>query len=100
MPIEGLSYEMDALRAEIQGHPNLQIVDPTYYGVDTFTLCEVNPYVLITQAVYSGIHPNLITIPLDVPYTMPYGLLYANELTSATEKFIQAAELIAQMGSL
>lgn len=100
MPIEGLSYEMDALRAEIRCSPTLQIVDSTYYGVDTFTLCEVNPYVLITQAVYADIHTNLVTIPLDVPYTMPYGLIYANEPSSATKKFIQAAEQIAQKGML
>lgn len=101
MPVEGLSHEIDALRAEIhQNHTTLQIVDSTYYGVDTFTLCEVNPYVLLTQAVYADIHPNLITIPLDVPYTMPYGLIYANKPTTATEKFIQIAAQIAQNGTL
>lgn len=101
MPIEGLSHELDALRAEIrQKHPTLQIVDSTYYGVDTFTLCEVNPYILITQAVYADIHPNLVTIELDVPYTMPYGLIYANEPTPATEKFIRAATQIAEKGTL
>lgn len=101
MPIEGLSHEMDALREEIhRNHPTLQIVDSTYYGVDTFTLCEVNPYVLLTQAVYADIHTNLVTIPLDVPYTMPYGLIYANEPTLATEKFIQTAATIAKKGLL
>lgn len=101
MPIEGLSHQLDALRSEIRrDHPALQIVDSTYYGVDTFTLCEVNPYVLITQAVYADIHPNLVTIPLAVSYTMPYGLIYANKPTSATQKFIQAARQIAQSGTL
>lgn len=56
---------------------------------DTFTLCEVNPYILITQPVYSDIHTNLIAIPLEAGYTMPYGLIYANEPTAATEKFIE-----------
>lgn len=101
MPIEGLSREMDTLRAEIQqNHPAVHIIDSTYYGVDTFTLCEVNPYVLITQAVYADIHTNLVTIPLDVSYTMPYRLIYANEPTTATEKFIQAAERIVEKGTL
>ena len=101
MPIEGLSYELDALRSETrQKHPTLQIIDSTYYGVDTFTLCEVNPYILITQAVYADIHPDLVTIPLDVPYTMPYGLIYANEPTPATEKFIRATTQVAEKGML
>ena len=33
-------------------------------------LCEVNPYVLITQQVYADIHPNLVTIPFAADYTM------------------------------
>lgn len=97
MPLEGLSYELDSLRKEIkESYPTVQFVDSSYYGVDTFTLCEVNPYVLITQEIYKDIHPNLVTIPLDTPYTMPYGLIYANEQTSATKKFIAAAKKITK----
>ena len=95
MPIEGLSDEIDSLRTEIkENYHTVQIMDSSYYGVDTFTLCEVNPYVLITQEVYADIHPNLVTIPLNTPYTMPYGLIYANEQTLAARKFIKAAKKI------
>lgn len=76
MPIEGVSEELDAFRNEIkQNHPTIQIIDSAYYGVDTFTMCEVNPYILITQPVYSDIHTNLVTIPLEMEYTLPYGLI-------------------------
>jgi DNA-binding transcriptional LysR family regulator len=93
MPIAGVSEELDAFRSEIhQSYPTVQIIDSSYYGVDTFTLCEVNPYVLITQQVYADIHPDLVTIPLATPYTMPYGLMYANHPTSATRRFIEAAK--------
>lgn len=92
MPIEGVSAELDCFRAEItEKFPTVQIIDSSYYGVDTFTMCEVNPYVLITQPVYADIHTNLITIPLETDYTMPYGLVYANEPTPATNSFIKAA---------
>lgn len=95
MPIEGLSDEIDSLRTEIkENYHTVQIMDSSYYGVDTFTLCEVNPYVLITQEVYADIHPNLVTIPLNTPYTMPYGLIYVNEQTLAARKFIKAAKKI------
>lgn len=97
MPIEGLSYEIDNLRKEIkESYPTIQIIDSPYYGVDTFTLCEVNPYILITQEVYADIHTNLVTIPLNTPYTMPYGLIYANEQTAASKKFIAAAKKISK----
>ncbi len=92
MPIEGVSYELDALRAEInKKYPTIGIIDSSYYGLDTFTLCEVNPYILITLEIYSDIHTNLITIPLEPEQTMPYGIIYSKNPTPAAQKFIAAA---------
>ena len=93
MPIEGVSNEIDAFRKNItEKYPTVQIVDSPYYGVDTFMLCEVNGYILITQPVYADIHSNLVAIPLETDYTLPYGLMYANEPTMATKKFLQAVK--------
>ena len=91
MPVEGVSDEMDAFRNMIrQNLPSVKIMDSTYYGVDTFALCEMNSYILITQPVYADIHPNLITIPLQTDIAMPYGLIYATDAPAAADKFIQA----------
>lgn len=91
MPIKGVSNELDAFRNEIlEKYPTIQIVDSSFYDVDTFTLCEVNNYILITQPVYADIHNNLLTIPLETNYSLPYGLMYANEPSEATQKFIQS----------
>lgn len=93
MPVAGISHELDDFRRKIrQKYPAIQIIDSPYYGVDTFTLCEVNPYVLITQQVYRDIHTNLITIPLVSEFSIPYGLMYAKTSTTAAKKFIEAAE--------
>lgn len=93
MPIEGVSLEIDEFRKEVRElYPTIQIVDSPYYGVDTFTMCEVNQYVLITQPVYSDIHTNLISIPLETKHTLPYGFIYSNEPTAATKKFISLAK--------
>ena len=95
MPIEGVSEEMDAFRSDIRiNHPNVQIVDSKYYGVDTFTLCEVNQYILITHPIYADIHTNLVTIPLENDFNLPYGLIYSNEPTAAVRKFIDAVKKI------
>ena len=95
MPIEGVSNEIDAFRRNItENYPTVQIVDSPYYGVDTFTLCEVNGYILITQPVYTDIHNNLVTIPLETAYTLPYGLMYANAQTAAARRFIDAVRKI------
>lgn len=91
MPIEGVSKEIDNFRNRIKSqYPTIQIVDSKRYDLDTFTLCEVNGYILITQPVYADIHSNLISIPLDTDDTLPYGLMYAKNPTSATQKFINA----------
>lgn len=95
MPIAGVSSEMDQFRTEIrQGHPTIHIIDSPYYGVDTFTSCEMNPYILISQEVYADIHPDLITIPLETQHALPYGLMYANNPTPATIQFIEAVKHI------
>ena len=95
MPVEGVSNEIDAFRRNItENYPTVQIVDSPYYGVDTFTLCEVNGYILITQPVYTDIHNNLVTVPLETAYTLPYGLMYANTQTTAARKFIDAVRKI------
>ncbi len=95
MPIAGVSSEMDQFRSEVQqGHPTIQIIDSPYYGVDTFTLCEMNPYVLVSQEVYADIHPDLVTIPLETRHSLPYGLMYANIPTPATAQFIDAVKQI------
>lgn len=93
MPVEGIAKELDALRKEIrENYPTIQIIDAAYYGLDTFALCEVNPYVLITQQVYADIHPNLHTIPLETGHTMPYGLMHAHTPSTATQSFLKAVQ--------
>ena len=73
--------------------PTIQIIDSAYYGMDTFTMCELNSYILITQPVYSDIHTNLITIPLDTEYTMPYGLVYSNNPSPVVSRFLECCNL-------
>ena len=91
MPVQGASDEIDTFRAQVMRElPSTTIVDSSYYGVDTFAMCEMNAYILITQPVYQDIHPNLVTIPLQTDNSMPYGLIYAKEPTEAAMKFIKA----------
>lgn len=95
MPIQGVSKVIDAFRADLLNRfPTIQIIDSPYYGVDTFTMCEMNQYILITQPVYTDIHANLRVIPLKPIVTLPYGLMYSNEPSSATHRFLEAVKKI------
>jgi len=91
MPVKGVSEEMDSFREKVlSDYPSAKVIDSNYYGIDTFAMCEMNSYILITQPVYEDIHPNLVTIPLQSDVSMPYGLVYANEPTVATMRFVNA----------
>lgn len=97
MPISGVSEELDEFRSEIlRMNPDAKIIDSSYYDVDTFTMCEINPYVLITQQVYSDIHSNLVTIPLETEYDLPYGLDFSLTPSPAVKKFIKAVKKVRQ----
>ena len=98
MPMAGVSGELDAFRKHImQKYPTIRIIDSSRYDLDTFTLCEMNSYVLLTQPVYQDIHPDLVTIPLKTKITLPYGLAYANEPTPAAQKFIDAVKSMVSL---
>ncbi len=93
MPIAHISLELDAFRNQLEREvPTVRIVDSSYYGVDTFALCEMKQYVLITQRVYSDIHPNLVTIPLETDIVLPYGLMYGLDPSLATRRFLDAVK--------
>ena len=99
MPITGVSKELDDFRAQVLSRfPTIRIIDSPYYGVDTFTLCEINQYILITQPVYADIHTNLKLIPLESDITLPYGLIYATDPSPATRRFVSAAERVRRIG--
>lgn len=93
MPIEGVSNEVDSFRNHVKNQcPDTSIVDSKRYDLDTFTLCEMKGYILITEPVYEDIHSNLITIPLETNDTLPYGLMYGKNPTAATKKFIDTVK--------
>lgn len=101
MPVTNVSYELDAFREELLTRcPGVRILDSEGYGMDTFALCELQPYVLITQPVYADLHSNLLTIPLDTKVSMPYGLIYAPSPTPATRRFLQIVQEMMKNGEI
>lgn len=79
LSIPGVASQLDALRADILREiPHATIHDAETIGQDTIALSEVQPYIFITPKIFQDNHPNLVTIPLETPYTLPYGLIYSN----------------------
>jgi DNA-binding transcriptional LysR family regulator len=74
----------------IEQHPQIQIVEaPQHYAIDVFNRCEQGNEVLLTLDAWDSVHPSLITIPSDMNFASPYGLLYPLNPSSAVLEFIE-----------
>lgn len=101
MPGKGASIELDNFREQLLSIcPDISILDSSGYGMETFAECEMKGYVLITQPVYSDIHSNLLTIPLDTDITLPYGLIYSKTPTTAAKRFLRIVQEMKDKGEL
>lgn len=87
----GTSGLIDSIRDFImEQHPEIQIAEgPQHYSIDIFNRCEQGNEVLLTLDAWDSIHPSLITIPSDMNFACPYGLLYPIKPLSAVLEFIE-----------
>lgn len=88
----GLSPTLDRLREDIaRNHPDIIVLDALeYYDIEVFNRCERGGYVMETPEVWAGIHPSLVTLPVDWDYAQPYGIVSAKPPSPAMALFIGA----------
>ncbi|HGD4686032.1 TPA: transcriptional regulator [Streptococcus agalactiae] len=55
-------------------------------GMDQFRNALLSEF---SQAKIIDVHPNLITIPLESEFSLPYDLIYSNNPSSSTLGFIK-----------
>ena len=92
----GNSPANDKIRREIEKeHPQIKIADaPHFYNLDVFNYCEANSCLLLTLDCWQDVHPSLATVPLDVPYSIPYGIVHAAEPNAGTKLFLDIVAAI------
>lgn len=74
----------------IKNHPQIRIKDiPRLYDLDGFNRCEESNIVMLTLEAWSDIHPSLVTIPSDLDYAVPHGLLYSLHPSEGVNQFIE-----------
>ena len=75
----GSSDTNDALRNKIEAeHPSIKIIDvQPHYDLELFNRCEKEGRALLNIDVLANVHPGLKSLPLDEPYSIPLGLIYA-----------------------
>lgn len=89
---QGDSSTVDQVRAEVEKHPQIQIEDtPQFYDMEVFNRCVRTRHVMMTLDCWTEVHPELVTIPVDWPFTIPYGILYQ---LHPSEDILQFLELV------
>lgn len=80
---------IDALRDEIEEHhPQIHIQDVPSYDTGVFNQCSILGSTMITISTWAELHPSLVTIPCEWNYTVPYGIIYAEQPSDLVMDFI------------
>lgn len=84
----GISEAFDLLRNALEQYPEIEIQDIDFYDINVFVSCEMNNQILLTPEIWKDIHPTLFVHPLESNFTVPYGLIYALELSNQAQLLI------------
>lgn len=95
---EGDSETNDRIRADLtRNHPAIRIEDtPHFYDISVFNRCVETGNVLLMLECWRDVHPELVSIPVDWEYSIPYGLLYALDPPEDVQRFVDMVR--EQMG--
>ena len=90
---EGKMGSMDCLRAYlVENHPQIQIEDFDFYGMNIFNACESSDKLLATNANWLRAHPLLRMVTVEWPFEIPYGLLYSTAPSTKVQRFIRLVQ--------
>ena len=86
----GDALQLDEFREKLKiTHPQIIFEDAHYfYDLETFNTCEVTGSLLLTLDAWADIHPSLVTLPVDWDFSVPYGLLFSQNLSDEAASFL------------
>lgn len=90
-------YFTDSLRAlcrEASEH-QVHVISVDTYDLSVFSMCAAKGYLLQIPQVWQDIHPQLVSIPCEWDYTLPYGFFYRKSCPLAAE-FIAFVQQLLQ----
>lgn len=86
---------MDALRDDIaNNYPKIHIVTFDFYATEAYNQCEFNNHLILTIDRWKDVHPLLKVLPVEWEYTVPFGILHAQEPSENVLKFLNAIEQV------
>ena len=86
----GDALQLDEFREKLKmTHPQIVFEDAHYfYDLETFNTCEITGSLLLTLDAWADIHPSLVTLPVDWDFTVPYGLLFSQNVSDEAADFL------------
>ena len=86
----GDTLQLDEFREKLKmTHPQIVFEDTHYfYDLETFNTCEVTGSLLLTLDTWADIHPSLVTLPVDWDFSVPYGLLFSQNISDEAASFL------------
>lgn len=83
----------DMLRDDLwEHHPEIEIVDFSFYNLEVFNQCEHDNVLLMAVPQWTNVHPLLKIIPVEWKYEIPFGLLHSKTPSATVKMFLQAAK--------
>lgn len=91
------SHYVDRLRDDLwQNHSQIHIIDFDFYNMSIFNRCENGNDVLLAIPGWANVHPLLKVIPVEWEHSIPYGLLHSPQPSGTVQRFLKAAQAVAQ----
>ena len=86
----GISEKNDQLRDAIETAAPDVIIEETRgrYNLDVFNLAADQHLALLNLTPWQDLHPNLVTVPLDTPLTVNYGVLASRQAPQPVQDFM------------
>ncbi|MCD8338576.1 MAG: LysR family transcriptional regulator [Lachnospiraceae bacterium] len=73
----------------------IQVVKVNQYEHSVYTGCVLNQYILLTPLCWQDIYPEMITIPCEWDYTLPYGFFVRPDPSPIVTEFLTFVETFA-----
>lgn len=91
----GWNKYTDAIRDELWAeHPQINIIDVSFFNVDVFNQCESSNDILIGFDKWANVHPLLRIVPIEWDYTIPFGILHSPTPSKPVSEFLEAVSKV------
>lgn len=88
----GVSADYDEVHAYLARLGANRITEVPFYTMELFADCELNKRAIVTAKIWEDIHPDLVCIPLEEAYSIPYGLIFPKQPRAQGQRLYQAAK--------